>query len=154
MGFDIHIVAVGRLKRGPFTELAAFYRERLRTPLTLIEVEARKGGTDTARTAEEGRLLLQALPPGALVVALDERGRSLNSVEFATLVGETRHAARPLAFVLGGADGLSAELRARADRMMAFGQATWPHQLARVMLLEQLYRAETILAGHPYHREG
>ena len=154
MGFCIHILAVGRLRRGPFTELAAVYRDRIRVPLETLEIEARKGISDAARTAEEGRLLLQALPPGALVAALDERGKSLNSMDFATLVATSRDAARPLVFLLGGADGHSAEVRARADLMIAFGQATWPHQLARVMLLEQIYRAETILAGHPYHREG
>ncbi len=154
MAFSIHILAVGRLKRGPFTDLAVFYRDRIRTPLAIIEVEARKGATDAARAVEEGRLLLQAVPPGAFVVALDERGKNPTSMDFSAIVATTRTAAQPLVFLLGGADGHVAEVRARADRMIAFGQATWPHQLARVMLLEQLYRAETILAGHPYHREG
>lgn len=154
MAFGIHLLAVGRLRRGPFMELAGFYRDRIRAPLQIIEVEARKGDTEAARTAEERRLLAGAVPVGALVVALDERGRSLNSKAFAALVSEARDGARPLVFLMGGAEGLGDALRARADHLLAFGQATWPHQLARAMLLEQIYRAETILSGHPYHREG
>jgi 23S rRNA (pseudouridine1915-N3)-methyltransferase len=152
--FRIEILAIGRLKRGPFTDLAAFYRERLRTPVRITELEARKGGTDAVRTVEEARLLLQALPPDALVLALDERGVNISSVDFSGLMRQARAEARPLVCIIGGADGLAADVRARAEHLMAFGQATWPHQLVRVMLLEQLYRAETILAGHPYHREG
>jgi 23S rRNA (pseudouridine1915-N3)-methyltransferase len=152
--FRIEILAIGRLKRGPFSDLAAFYHARLRTPVRITELEARKGGADAVRTLEEGRLLLQALPPDALVVALDERGRNLTSLDFFGLLQQARAEARPLVCIIGGADGLAADVRARAEHLMAFGQSTWPHQLVRVMLLEQIYRAETILAGHPYHREG
>ena len=86
------------------------------------------------------------------LVALDERGRSIDSAAFAQYLGRFRDAATDVIFAIGGADGLSPELRGKAKLVIAFGAATWPHQMVRVMLLEQIYRAATILAGHPYHR--
>ena len=103
--------------------------------------------------AEEAGRLIAALPAGGMVVALDERGKSLTSPDFAGHVGRARDAGRgAFAFVIGGPDGLAGEVRARADLVLSFGALTWPHQLVRVLLAEQLYRAMTILAGHPYHR--
>jgi 23S rRNA (pseudouridine1915-N3)-methyltransferase len=152
--FHLHVLAVGRLRRGPFQDLAAVYADRVRLPLTVRDIEARPGLTDLARTAAEGLLLLEALPAGALCIALDGQGRNISSPDLAALVRTAQQDACPLAFLIGGAEGLSPAVRARASQTLAFGQATWPHQLVRIMLLEQLYRAETILAGHPYHREG
>jgi 23S rRNA (pseudouridine1915-N3)-methyltransferase len=118
-------------------------------PLRLTEVEDRKGGGPAA----EARLLRNALPRGAVVVALDERGQQLSSPDFAARLAGWRDAGRAgVAFMIGGADGLSPDLVAEADFTLSFGRMVWPHMLARVMLAEQLYRAASILAGAPYHR--
>lgn len=153
----LHILAVGRLRAGPEAELVSDYRTRLdRTgralslgPLEILEVEDKKGGGKAAESA----LLAKAIPQNALVIALDERGKSLSSPDFATqLVSWRDDGQRDAAFLIGGADGLDKDLRARADFKLSFGAMVWPHMLARVMLCEQLYRAATILAGSPYHR--
>ena len=146
------IVAVGRVKAGPEADLYRQYARRLGWPLALKEVEDRK--KDPARRIErEGELLLGAVPAGAKLVAFDENGNSMTSEGFAELLGRWRDdGVADIAFVIGGADGLAPAVLARAERKIAFGAMTWPHQMARIMLAEQLYRAETILAGHPYHR--
>ena len=118
-------------------------------PAELREVEDRKGGGQ----AGEAALLDAAVPEGAKVIALDERGRVLSSPEFSNVLCKFRDDGfRSLAFLIGGADGLTPELRARADLSISFGKMVWPHLLARVMLAEQLYRAVSIAAGLPYHR--
>lgn len=153
------IAAVGRLRGGPEAALVADYLARFdRTgrplglgPARVAEVEDRRAGGPPAEAA----LLAAALPAGALVVALDERGDPLDSPAFADLLRRTADAGRrDLALVLGGADGLDAAFRDRADRRLSLGRMVWPHMLARVMLAEQLYRAASILAGSPYHRGG
>ncbi|MCW5771125.1 MAG: 23S rRNA (pseudouridine(1915)-N(3))-methyltransferase RlmH [Rhodospirillaceae bacterium] len=149
----ITIVAVGRLKSGPLAELCADYRRRLPLPLELHEVEERRPLAGPERKAREGALILSALPKGALVVALDERGKSYDSAGFARQFAAWREASGDqLAFVLGGADGLDQAVLAASRARLALGSLTWPHMLARAMLLEQIYRAHTILTGHPYHR--
>ncbi|GAB4189838.1 MAG: hypothetical protein OHK0024_30380 [Thalassobaculales bacterium] len=120
---------------------------RLPAAPVLREVTGRDTGEERAR-------LLAAIPPGARVVALDERGEDLSSRELAGRLAAWRDAGDSVAFIIGGADGLGEALRARADLLLRFGRATWPHLLVRAMLAEQLYRATAILAGHPYHREG
>ncbi len=153
----VHICAVGRMKAGPERDLLDDYLTRFdRTgralglgPATMHEVEDRKGGG----MAAEAALLDRALPKGAVLVALDERGKVMTSPAFADHVARWRDDGRgDLAFVIGGADGLAPDLRARADLKLSFGAMVWPHMLARVMLAEQLYRAASILAGSPYHR--
>ena len=157
----IVVAAVGRLKRGPETELAERYRDRAaksgRTlglrDIEIIEVRESRAQDAPTRMLEESIALANVIPEGAAVVLLDERGDNTDSASFARLLSQWRAANRPAAvFVIGGADGLSPGLTDRADRRMSFGAATWPHQLVRVLLLEQIYRAVTILAGHPYHR--
>ncbi|GAB4385549.1 23S rRNA (pseudouridine(1915)-N(3))-methyltransferase RlmH [Albidovulum sp.] len=152
------VCAVGRLRAGPERNLFADYAARATRagrslglgPVLLHEVEARKGGG----MAVEAALLRRALPEGAHVIALDERGRCLSSPEFAGLLARQRDAGRAdAAFVIGGADGLDPSLRAEADFTLSFGPMVWPHMLARVMLCEQIYRAVSILAGSPYHRD-
>jgi 23S rRNA (pseudouridine1915-N3)-methyltransferase len=157
----ILIAAVGRLKQGPEHELAASYRKRAETvgrgfgwrEIEVVEVrESRARDTERRRT-EESIAIANVIPERAIVAILDERGENLDSAKFAALLRQWRAEDRPaICFIIGGADGLAASLRARAKLNFAFGAATWPHQLVRVMLLEQLYRAGTILAGHPYHR--
>ena len=102
--------------------------------------------------AAEAELLVRAVPDGAALVILDERGRMLDSPEFAARIGDWRDQARDICFLIGGADGIDVPLRSRADLVISFGRMVWPHMLVRVMLAEQLYRAATILAGSPYHR--
>ena len=149
------------MKRGPETDLAARYDERLRRtarPLGLdwrgvAELPEARGPDRSARRDDEAAALLRAIGD-ASVIALDERGENLSSDAFSKLVAGFRDDGAPaLALAIGGPDGHGDALRERAVRTVSFGRATWPHQLVRVMALEQLYRASTILAGHPYHRE-
>lgn len=149
---EITIVAVGRLKAGPEQTLIASYLKRLPWPVRILEVEERRPIIGPERQAREAELILAAIPPNAIVIALDERGPALSSASFAKALEQWRDMARPVAFLLGGADGFAASVRSRADRLQSFGPMTWPHAFARVMLVEQLYRAHTILTGHPYHK--
>ena len=153
----LKIAAVGRLRQGPEADLIYDYSARFdRTgralglgPLSVVEVEAKKGGI-----AAEGELLSRAVSGAGVVCVLDERGRTATSPEFARLLENWRDQGRgELAFVIGGADGVAPELRGQADFALSLGNMVWPHMLARVMLTEQLYRAASILAGSPYHRE-
>ena len=153
----VHVCAVGRLRAGPERVLADDYYERFdRTgrplglgPVIEHEVEDKKGGGMVA----EADLLARAIPAGALMVAMDERGRVMSSPDFAALLAKWRDGGQQdVAFVIGGADGIAPDLRARAEASVSFGAMVWPHMLVRVMLAEQLYRAATILAGGPYHR--
>ena len=149
----ITLAAVGRAKAGPARDLYELYAERLTWQLALKEVEERRPLAPSALKEREGELLLAAVPENARLIALDEAGRSLASADFARLIGRWRdEGIRDLAIVIGGAEGLSAVVRARADLVLALGAMTWPHLLVRGMIAEQLYRAETILSGHPYHR--
>ena len=153
----VHLCVVGRLRAGPESALIDDYVTRFErsgrglglTSLTITEVEDRKGGG----MAAEARLLERAIPDGALICALDERGKVMSSPQFAQRLGGWRDEGRSdVAFVIGGADGIDPALRARADFRLSFGAMVWPHMLVRVMLSEQLYRAASILAGAPYHR--
>ena len=147
------LVAVGRARAGPLAELVEEYRRRCPWPIRLVEVAARNRLVPARARTEEARLLLDAVPAGALVVALDERGASLTSEAFAARLGAWRDSGRrEAACLIGGPEGLDRAVLERADLTLAFGAMTWPHLLVRVMLAEQLYRAATILAGHPYHR--
>ncbi|PIW29245.1 MAG: 23S rRNA (pseudouridine(1915)-N(3))-methyltransferase RlmH [Rhodospirillales bacterium CG15_BIG_FIL_POST_REV_8_21_14_020_66_15] len=149
----ITIVAVGRRKKGPEQDLFDQYRARLPWPLDLRLVEEKKPLAGDALKAREAELLLAAVPDGATVVALDERGTSDTSPRFAERLGAWRDGgARDLVFLIGGADGLAEEVRTKAAFVMSLGSQTWPHQLVPALLAEQLYRGHAILTGHPYHR--
>jgi 23S rRNA (pseudouridine1915-N3)-methyltransferase len=147
------IAAVGRAKPGPHLDLQRFYAERIAWKLSLVEVEERRSLTPSERREREGELLLSKVPNGATVVVLDERGAVLASGAFAQRLAKWRDSGADLAFLIGGADGHGDAVRERADFTLALGPMTWPHLLVRGMLIEQLYRAQQILAGHPYHRE-
>jgi 23S rRNA (pseudouridine1915-N3)-methyltransferase len=138
----LHIVARGRIGRSPEAELVDRYMKRISWPTRMTELSERSGH----------------IPPreaGTIVVALDERGVQLPSSAFAERLGRWRDDGRREArFLIGAADGLQPDDRDNADLLLAFGAATWPHMMARAMLAEQLWRATSILAGHPYHREG
>ena len=147
-----HIIAIGRLRRGVEGDLFEHFQGRIRWPLDIHEIDDRKSGTD-GRKAREGKSILAAIPDDAIVATLDEKGRDLGSEDLAARIGDWRDSGvRDMAFVIGGADGLAEDVRRRADLVLAFGRATWPHLIVRGMLAEQLYRAQQILAGHPYHR--
>ena len=149
----IDILAIGRARAGPKRALYQSYADRIRWPLALRELEEKRRLPAAELKAREGALLLEALPTDAAVVALDETGRDLSSEEFAKRLGRWRDDGRvTVAFVIGGAEGLSDEVRGRADLLLSLGRQTWPHMLVRTMLAEQIYRAQQILAGHPYHR--
>jgi len=148
----LHIIAVGRLKPGPHKDLERHYAERLTWPLALREVDERKKLPSGELREREGALLLAAVPAGAITVALDGRGNALSSEAFAQRLAAWNASAQDVAFLIGGADGLAATVRRQAQFTLSLGAMTWPHFLVRGMLLEQLYRAQQILAGHPYHR--
>jgi 23S rRNA (pseudouridine1915-N3)-methyltransferase len=157
----ILIAAVGRLKQGPERELAANYHKRAEAigrsfgfrEIEIVEIRESRAQDVERRRTEESIAIANIVPERAVVAILDERGENLDSTALAALLQQWRNEDRPAAcFIIGGADGLSQSLRERAKLKLAFGAATWPHQLVRVMMLEQLYRAGTILAGHPYHR--
>lgn len=138
----LHVIARGKIARSPEADLVDRYARRIAWPLKLTELP------------ETGGKVIEPQTP-VRTVLLDERGRDLSSEEFAAILGRWRdEGVREARFVLGPADGHSAQERGSADLLLAFGKATWPHLLARAMLMEQLYRASTILAGHPYHRAG
>lgn len=150
------LAAIGKPGRGPEAQLAEDYARRATLagrplglgPLELLDLEPRKPGA-----AAEGALLLEA-SEGAYLVACDERGKAWRSRDFADWIGTLRdQGERRLVFAIGGADGHDPQVRAAARATLAFGPQTWPHALARAMLAEQLYRAVTILAGSPYHRD-
>lgn len=150
---NLLIAAVGRAKKGPERTLYDHYAGRLKAPLILREVEERRPLPVPQRMEREGELLLACVPPGARVVALDERGKSLDSVAFADQLAAWRDQAVPAcAFLIGGADGHAPAVSARADLRLSLGALTWPHMLVRALLAEQLYRAQSIHDGHPYHR--
>jgi 23S rRNA (pseudouridine1915-N3)-methyltransferase len=155
------IAAVGRLKDGPERALFERYFERANAagravslaPVELIELAESSARRAPDRIADESARLEAALPKGARRILLDTRGRSLTSEEFASrLVALRNGGAGTAAFLIGGADGLSLSANAALDLTISFGPATFPHQIVRILLAEQIYRAITILSGHPYHR--
>lgn len=155
------LAAVGRLKAGPERELVARYVERIAatakgvglSELALRECDESRARRPDDRKNEEARALRALLPQGSKIVALDERGKSITSDAFAAQLGAWRDAGqRDLCFMIGGADGLDPTLRAEAALTLSFGALTLPHQLVRALVAEQIYRAISILAGHPYHR--
>jgi 23S rRNA (pseudouridine1915-N3)-methyltransferase len=155
------VIAVGRLKQGPERELAEAYRKRAQATgralgirdIQIVEIRESRAQDVERRRVEEAIAIASVVPEGAIIVILDERGNNLDSAALAGLLRAWRAEDPPaVCFVVGGADGLAQSMQQRAKLRLAFGTATWPHQLVRVMLLEQLYRAASIVAGHPYHR--
>lgn len=157
----IVVVAIGRLKQGPERELAERYRGRFDDigrklgfrAVEVHEISESRASDPASRIAQEASAISALLSDKSAIVTLDERGETVDSAAFARHLGRWRDESIPCAtFIIGGADGLSPDLRRKSKLSMAFGKATWPHQMVRVMLLEQIYRAATILSGHPYHR--
>lgn len=156
----IAILAIGRLKAGAEAELVERYVERagaigrqLGITLAIAALPESRAARAQDRLNEEATALIRQIPADATVIALDEGGEALNSNALADRIGSWREGGtRDLAFLIGGADGLGAPARSRAAFSLSFGRLTWPHQLVRAMLAEQIYRAATILTNHPYHR--
>ena len=155
------VAAIGRLKDGPERELAERFRKRAEQSgrrlgfrdVEVVEIRESRAQDTGKRTLEESIALTNLIPDKAITIILDERGDSLDSATLANRLGRWRDDGKSaVVFIIGGDDGLAPALRDKASLKLAFGSATWPHQLVRVMLLEQIYRAMSILAGHPYHR--
>lgn len=149
----VTLIAVGRAKPGPERALFDRYAARLTPPPTVREVEVKKRLDGAALTRAEGDAILAAIPDRAALIVLDERGKSLDSAAFAARLGQWRDAGTgDLALAIGGADGHAPAVRDRAELLLSLGPMTWPHMLVRALVAEQLYRAQCILGGHPYHR--
>lgn len=157
----VNVHAVGRLKAGPERELASRYFDRFAKFGSgqgldfgrITEIAESRAGNAETRMREEAGALEKNVNADAVLLVLDERGRNMDSQAFADMLGQWRDAGRrELAIVIGGADGLHDTIRDRAQAVVSLGKLTWPHQLVRILLAEQLYRAATILGGHPYHR--
>ncbi len=154
------LLAVGRMKNGPERQLAQRYGERVGvagksvgvTGLDTIELPESRASEPAQRQAEEAEALLAKLPDKFALIVFDERGKSIDSPSFARMIGSTIDAARRPVIIIGGADGLDESVREKADHVVSFGKLTMPHQIVRILVLEQLYRAVTILSGHPYHK--
>jgi 23S rRNA (pseudouridine1915-N3)-methyltransferase len=144
------IVAVGAMRDRAQRSLFDHYAGGI----ALKEVEEKRKVTGSELVRREAELIRSAIPKGALVVALDRRGRALTSEELAERLARWKSEKKNIAFVVGGAEGLDEKVRAEADFVLSFGPNTWPHMLVRIMLAEQIYRAQAISAGHPYHRAG
>jgi len=149
----IVVLAIGKA-RGVEAEWSDEYLKRLGASVVVHEFAVSKSLPAAEAQKAEAQLLLKALPPKGTTVLLDERGGDLSSRDFATKIsGWQDGGVSDLAFIIGGADGVTDNVRAKAHFTLSFGRLTWPHRLVRVMLLEQLYRARQIIAGHPYHRD-
>ena len=155
------IACIGRMKAGADKDLFDRYIDRARkmgrgmgvTEISLVEHPESRAQTADERKSEEASVLLNGVPSGARLVVLDEHGKSFPSIAFSQKLEDWKNeGAQDVVFAIGGADGHGAGLLARADLKIAFGAMTWPHQMVRIMLSEQIYRALTIQAGHPYHR--
>jgi 23S rRNA (pseudouridine1915-N3)-methyltransferase len=148
----ISILAIGKA-RGVEAEWAAEYRKRLGVSVVVQEFAASKALPSAETQKAEAQLLLENISPKSFVVLLDERGKDMTSRDFAAKLSAWQdQGLSDLVFLVGGADGVTEDIRVRANFTLSFGHQTWPHRLVRVMLLEQIYRAKQIIAGHPYHR--
>jgi 23S rRNA (pseudouridine1915-N3)-methyltransferase len=157
----LSLLAIGKMKKGPETDLLERYLDRAEkagkqlgiSSVAMIEHSESRAASVELRKGEEAKLLIGAAKPGAFIIALDEHGKDIGSADLAELArGNMENAVPEMAFVIGGPDGHGQEILQSANLVLRMGKMTWPHQLARVMLAEQLYRSITILSGHPYHR--
>ena len=149
----VELIVAGKLNKGPLFELAQDYCKRIQWPLKIHEVESKHKDPQKIQE-DEAHKILDKMANNAFVVVMDERGNGLKSLDFANTIKNLQNSGENhIQFIIGGADGLTDDVRNQANLLLSFGQQTWPHMMARVMLLEQIYRAQQILAGHPYHRE-
>ena len=149
----IHIIAIGKLGRGPLADLIDDYRKRITWPLIIHELIPKKMPHSDQQKNDDAKRIRAAVPMGAILIVLDERGHNISSNALATNIAAYQNSgSSQICFVIGGADGLAPTLGTEAHHIIAFGQATWPHMMMRLLLLEQIYRAQKILENHPYHR--
>ena len=146
-------MAVGRIGRGPEADLFTRYNDRLRPKLSVHEITEGRGSPAEIKR-REGEAILAAIPPAAFAIALDLGVTAPDSERFSAQLTGWMEAARPMAFIIGGAEGLDSHVMARANHTLSLGPLTWPHMLVRVLLAEQLFRARAIATNHPYHRAG
>ena len=149
---QVRIVAVGKLKNSPEQDICDRYLKRMHPTPIIKEVEEKRNFPTNILKKREGSLILESCSTGTILIALDEGGGQETSLGFAETMRSAIEEGRDLTYIIGGADGLSGEVLQNVSRKLSFGRMTWPHALVRAMLLEQLYRAQQILAGHPYHR--
>jgi len=150
---DITVAAVGRMKSGPIKALWDDYAKRITWTVSLREIEEKRPLPPAELKPREAELLIKAIPPSSFLVALDASGRALDSPAFARRMGQwMEQSGGRVAFAIGGADGLAGSFVQNASFVLGLGAMTWPHMLARIMLIEQIYRAQCILTNHPYHR--
>lgn len=147
------IIAVGKMRHKAEIELVDRYAKRIRPKLSIIEVSEAKGNPEEAKL-KETQALLNALPDRSVIISLDEGGKSYSSLVFSSKMQNWIEESRPISFLIGGAEGLHKIAIQRSDMVLSLGSLTWPHMLVRILLAEQIYRAQTILQGHPYHRQG
>lgn len=147
------LIAVGKLKKGPECDLFLRYQKRLHPQLEVIEVSQAKGSS-LEQKRREAEALLGNCPSNSYVIALDEGGKSFSSISFSESMKNFAETGREICFLIGGAEGLDSSVTNRADQIISFGIMTWPHMLVRVLLAEQLFRAQSIQRNHPYHRTG
>ena len=147
------ITCVGKLKKGAEHDLCQEYIKRCKTKISIIEVEEKRSLSEDQLKEKECQLILNSVPSGAIIIALDERGKTMGSVEFANKIQSFELDGKShIVFIIGGAFGLHPIIRQKADMIISFGQMTFPHMMVRAMLCEQLYRARSIMDGHPYHK--
>lgn len=152
MTLNVHLIAVGKNKDKSLQDLIDDYLKRMSWKMMLIEIPA-PNISDAERKSREAELIRAAIPAKSSVIILDERGDNVDSIAFAKKLEQiSAHQSPNIAVIIGGADGIDEALRKEAQWVVSFGKLTWPHMLVRLMLVEQLYRASTILSGHPYHR--
>lgn len=152
----VTILSIGKFENSPHKAVYENYLKRIKWKVELKEMDVKNSNNLSAevKKREEGELLLKALKPGSKLIVCDENGKQFKSRDFAKLLSEfANRGDSDITFVIGGSDGLSEEILKKAALKISFGLATMPHLMVRSVLIEQLYRAESIIAGHPYHRE-
>lgn len=150
---QVRVIAVGKLKNSPEQDLCDRYLNRMHPTPIIKEVEEKRNFPTNIRKKREGSLILQSCPVSTILIALDEGGKQETSLGFAETMRSAIREGQDLTYIIGGADGLSGEVLKNVSQKLSLSRMTWPHALARAMLLEQLYRAQQILVGHPYHRD-
>ena len=151
---NIIIIAIGKIRSGPEKTLIEDYSRRIKWPIEFREVEEKKKLKGLELKKRQGNLLLKQCPPGSKILVLDQCGKNFPSTELANIFRNWQsNRVKQVCILIGGADGVDQEVKKQADLLLSFGELTWPHLLARVMLTEQIYRSRQIINGHPYHRE-
>lgn len=149
----ITIIAVGKSKKSPFLPLIELYTKRITNKIEIKEVESQVKTDPVLQNSDENKLILNKISDDSFVIALDGSGKMLSSEDFAEKISETfDRGVQNIFIIIGGSMGLSQDIKNKADLIISMGMQTWPHMLARVMILEQIYRAEQILSGRPYHK--